>query len=363
MKMSTRFAAIAAGMAAAAAVSISAPTQAFAREKCVIANSHYPSWDALWWAQQDGIFKKWGDKYGVDISLTEPMKYIDTVNQFANGQFCGATITNMDALIGPAASGIDTVFEAFLDTSHGNDGVVVMSAGKKTISLKDIGGRTISLVAGSVSDFLLWDAVQQNGVKFDTITINGVDDEVDVLNGFTQNGQIIVTWKPLLTAAVQRKNAHLIFDSSKTPGRIVDGIAFNSAMASDNVRKAVVGAWYETVAAMRKDSPKYRNAVKWISNSLMQTVPEFEGQLSTTALFTTPVEALKFANSDGFKETMDKVRTWAAERGWLKNGAGVAQSKEYVGIRFPDGSIMGNAKNVKLHFDATYMKMAADGKL
>jgi NitT/TauT family transport system substrate-binding protein len=317
--MSTRFAAIAAGMAAAAAVSISAPTQAFAREKCVIANSHYPSWDALWWAQQDGIFKKWGDKYGVDISLTEPMKYIDTVNQFANGQFCGATITNMDALIGPAASGIDTVFEAFQDTL--------------------------------------------NGVKFDTITINGVDDEVDVLNGFTQNGQIIVTWKPLLTAAVQRKNAHLIFDSSKTPGRIVDGIAFNSAMASDNVRKAVVGAWYETVAAMRKDSPKYRNAVKWISNSLMQTVPEFEGQLSTTALFTTPVEALKFANSDGFKETMDKVRTWAAERGWLKNGAGVAQSKEYVGIRFPDGSIMGNAKNVKLHFDATYMKMAADGKL
>jgi NitT/TauT family transport system substrate-binding protein len=34
-----------------------------------------------------------------------------------------------------------------------------------------------------------------------------------------------------------------------------------------------------------------------------------------------------------------------------------------VGIEFPGGKLLGNAKNVTMRFDATYMKLAADGKL
>jgi len=34
-----------------------------------------------------------------------------------------------------------------------------------------------------------------------------------------------------------------------------------------------------------------------------------------------------------------------------------------VAIRFPDGSIQGKRDRVRLRFDASYMQMAAEGKL
>jgi NitT/TauT family transport system substrate-binding protein len=34
-----------------------------------------------------------------------------------------------------------------------------------------------------------------------------------------------------------------------------------------------------------------------------------------------------------------------------------------VGISFPGGKTLGDAKNVKLRYDASYMAMAAEGKL
>jgi NitT/TauT family transport system substrate-binding protein len=38
-------------------------------------------------------------------------------------------------------------------------------------------------------------------------------------------------------------------------------------------------------------------------------------------------------------------------------------SPDFVGIKFPDGSVMGDEGNVKLRFDDSYMQMAADGEL
>jgi NitT/TauT family transport system substrate-binding protein len=32
-------------------------------------------------------------------------------------------------------------------------------------------------------------------------------------------------------------------------------------------------------------------------------------------------------------------------------------------MQFPDGSVIGNKGNVRLRFDATFMRMAAEGKL
>jgi NitT/TauT family transport system substrate-binding protein len=40
-----------------------------------------------------------------------------------------------------------------------------------------------------------------------------------------------------------------------------------------------------------------------------------------------------------------------------------ASGPDFVGMEFPGGNVIGNAKNVKLRFDAEYMEMAAAGKL
>mgnify|MGYP000716438337 CR=1 FL=1 len=43
--------------------------------------------------------------------------------------------------------------------------------------------------------------------------------------------------------------------------------------------------------------------------------------------------------------------------------ARLVNGSDFVGIEFPDGSIMGDTGNVKLRFNDSYMQMAADGEI
>jgi NitT/TauT family transport system substrate-binding protein len=56
---------------------------------------------------------------------------------------------------------------------------------------------------------------------------------------------------------------------------------------------------------------------------------------------------------------MDLVRTFCFEHNLLGEKV---KSKDVVGISMPAASL-GSKQNVKLRFDPTYMKLAADGKL
>ena len=60
------------------------------------------------------------------------------------------------------------------------------------------------------------------------------------------------------------------------------------------------------------------------------------------------------------KQTMDYVRQFSFSHGLF--GAG-ASSPDFVGIEFPDGSVLGDSGNIKLRFVDRYMKMASEGKL
>jgi NitT/TauT family transport system substrate-binding protein len=54
------------------------------------------------------------------------------------------------------------------------------------------------------------------------------------------------------------------------------------------------------------------------------------------------------------------VRNFSFDHGLLGEGA---RTVDAVGIAFPGGKVLGDAKNVKLRFDADTMKVAAEGKL
>ena len=71
-------------------------------------------------------------------------------------------------------------------------------------------------------------------------------------------------------------------------------------------------------------------------------------------------EAVGFVNSKNISTTMDLVRTFSFEHGLLGEGV---KSKDAVGMTFASGETLGAKDNIKLRFDATYMKMAADGAL
>jgi NitT/TauT family transport system substrate-binding protein len=77
-------------------------------------------------------------------------------------------------------------------------------------------------------------------------------------------------------------------------------------------------------------------------------------------MFYTPKEGVAFASSPELVATMEKVASFSFDKALL--GAD-AKSAEAIGMEFPGGKTWGDAKNIKLRFDAEYMQLAADGKL
>lgn len=328
---------------------------AAAAGKYRVAWSHYTGWEPWAYAQQSGILKKWATKYGIDIELTLVNDYVESINLYTGGKFDACVMTNMDALTIPAVGGVDSSAIIIGDFSNGNDGIVL----KKGDSVKDLKGRSVKLVELSVSHYLLARALDMNGLsEKDVKTVNTSDADIAAVFSSDANGAA-VTWNPPLQVARNAKGAKLVFDSSKIPGEIIDMMVVKTS-APDTLKKALAGAWYETMSVMSGQGKATNDALEFMAKNSGSTLPEFKAQLGTTAMFYKAADASVFTVGPDLKKTMEQVRSFSFSKGLFGKGA---KSKDFVGIAFPDGTVLGNKKNVKLRFDATYMKLAAEGKL
>jgi NitT/TauT family transport system substrate-binding protein len=349
-----------AALLALALVGQSMTTSAFAEAKKTfnIAWSIYVGWMPWPYAVDAGIVKKWGDKYGITINVTQINDYVESINQYTAGKFDGVTVTNMDALTIPSAGGVDSSAIIVGDYSNGNDGIVLKNA--KTLAA--IKGQKINIVELSVSQYLLSRALTTVGLKeSDVKTVNTSD--ADIVAAFkSADSTAVVTWNPQLMEVKAEPGATEVFDSSKVPGEIQDLMVVNTQTLKDNpdLGKALVGIWYETIALMKDTGAKGVTARTAMAAASGTDLAGFEAQLKTTNMFYTPQDALTFSKPANLSKIADLVRTFCFDHDLL--GADV-KSKDAVGIEMPDGSILGSTTNVKFRYDSTYMQMAADGKL
>ncbi len=319
-----------------------------------IAWSHYTGWEPWEYARSSGILDKWAKKYDIEIKLELVNDYIESINLYTAGIYDGCTMTNMDALTIPAVGGIDSTALIIGDFSNGNDGIVV----KNGKSVADLKGREVKLVELSVSHYLLARALTLNDMtEQDVSLINTSDADIAALFASEENGAV-VTWNPQLMQCRNAGGASLVFDSSRIPGEIIDLMVVRSN-ASAALKKALTGAWYETMAVMTSKSMQAKEAIEQMARFAGGTEAEFRAQLRTTAMFYRPGRAAEFAAGAKVKETMEYVRAFCFDHGLF----GDADSKDFVGISFPDGAVIGDKNNIRLRFDAEFMQLAADGKL
>src|ERR1700749_3958908 len=86
--------------------------------------SAYLRWDPYYYMAKSGMLKKWADKYGVNIKV-QRFDYAPSLDAFVAKNIDACTMTNMEALDMPAASGVDTTAVLIGDYSNGNDAVLV----------------------------------------------------------------------------------------------------------------------------------------------------------------------------------------------------------------------------------------------
>lgn len=334
------------------------PALAQARKEFKVAWSIYVGWMPWGYAADSGIVKKWADKFGLTIEVTQFNDYVESLNQYTAGAYDAVTVTNMDALSIPSAGGVDTTAVIVGDFSAGNDAVFLKGAG----TLADLKGRKVNLVEFSVSHYLLARGLESAGLSEADVTVVNTADP-DMVGAFqTADVEAMVTWNPMVAEIEKLPDATKLFDSAQIPGEIIDLMVASTASLAENpdFGKALAGIWYETAALMVSDTPEGAAARAAMGAASGTDQAGFESQMAATKLFDKPADAVAFTTSPDLAATMDKVRSFLFDKGLL--GAGAA-SADVIGIELPGAVVLGDAANIKLRFTADYMQMAAAGTL
>ena len=333
-------------------------TPLYAKEKFRIAWSNYAGWMPWEFGHQQGIVKEWADKYDIEIEVVRINDYIGSINQYSTGAFDACTMTNMDALMIPAASGIDSTALIIGDFSNGNDAIVL----KEKSILADIKGQKVNLVKFSVSHYLLARGLESVGLRERDIKMIDTSDANMVSMFASNNVTSAVTWNPLLREILAFPDTHSVFDSSQIPGEIIDLMVVNTETLKANPKlgMALTGAWYEIMAAMSQTDEKAIAARTHMARASGTDLAGFNAQLETTRMFYDAEEAVKFSRSEELIKTMEHVASFSFEHGLL--GAGAADAS-FIGIAFPGEKSIGDKENIKLRFNESFMNLAAEGKL
>lgn len=344
-------------IAAALALSLS-PGLAIAQEKdsFKVAWSIYVGWMPWGYLEDSGIMDKWAAKYEIDVEIVQINDYVESVIQYSAGEFDGVTATNMDTLSISSGGGVDTTALIVGDFSNGNDAIILKGEG----SLVDLADKPVNLVELSVSHYLLARGLDSVGLaERDLASVINTSDADMIAAYSTDDVEAVVTWNPLVSTILEQPGANKLYDSSDIPGEIIDIMWVNTETlaANPNFGKALTGAWYELMALMAAGDEEVLTAMAEASGT---DLAGYKAQLASTEMFWDPADAVAFTSDDALKTTMVNVAEFLFDKGILGEGA---PSADFVGVEYPDGTTTGDANNVKMRYDTTFMQMAADGAL
>lgn len=326
--------------------------------------SVYVGWNPYYYMAKSGILRKWSDKYGINIRV-QRFDYAPSLDAFVAKNIDACAMTNMEALDMPAAAGVDTTAILAGDYSNGNDAVMV----RQNLSLAQIPGRQVLLVEKTVSQYLFERAMSINGLGSQIKQVRYVNtSDSDIASAFLtdRTKPVVVTWKPLVSQIAQAKDVKVVFDSSQIPGEILDLLVVRTEVlqrpdgSGQKFAKAIAGAWYEVMSLMSAPGPAAGKALAGIAEASQDSLASCQEQLRTTHMFYTPQSALQMVSSPELKKTMDRVRQFCFSHGLLGEKT---KSVDDVAVQFPDGSVLGKADRIRFRFSATYMQLAAEGKL
>lgn len=331
------------------------PALASGTKSFTLAVSSYVGWMPWFYADQQGIIKKWAKRYGVDITV-KYMDYVPSVETYVSGKSDAALMTNMETLDMAAASGLDSSVIILGDYSNGNDAVLV----RDNVALKDLKGKKIYLAERTVSQYVLTRALEKARLKeSDVHTVNVSENDIASL---AEKHNVVVTWNPMVMQIEKVAGTHKLFDSSEIPGEIQDLLVVNSHVLKTNpdFARALVGAWYEVMGMLNKNDLTRANALKKMAALARTTQEDFNNQLKTTSMFYTPKSALDYLRSPEIKQKQDNVRKFCFSHGLLGDNSRTVND---VGIIYPDGTVYGDKKNIKMRYVDTFLSEAAEGKI
>jgi NitT/TauT family transport system substrate-binding protein len=324
-----------------------------AQKEFTVVWSIYAGWNPWAYAGSSGILDKWATKYGIKIKLVR-MDYMPSIEAFTTPSVDACVMTNMDCLTIPVAGGISCSAIIVGDYSNGNDALIV----RNNLTIPQLKGRKINLVQFSVSHYMLSRALDMNKLTDDDVKIVNVSDS-DIGPAFIANKdqEAVVTWNPLVMEIMKTPGVKKVFDSSQIPGEILDLMVVKTKVlqANPQLGKALAGAWFEVMDIMSSRTDKGKGALEVMAKVGGSSLIEYQNQLKTTAMFYKASDALAYTNGEDIKTNMRRVRNFCSKYELLGKGV----KADDLGIKFSDGSVIGNMNNILFIYDASYMQEAS----
>jgi NitT/TauT family transport system substrate-binding protein len=217
---------------------------ALAGEPIRLGMSTWLGYAPLYLAKEKGLFQK----RGIEVEIVVIESPADRRAAFAADKIQGmATTVDTHVMTAAAENPIPVKQVLAMDDSNGGDGIV---AKKEIKTVKDLKGKTVAAQLGAgASYFWLNYVLSQNGLKLSDI--KAVDMKAGDAGAAFVAGKVdaAVTWEPWLSKAKETPFGGVLLSSDKTPGIIVDSLAFKPAYLKahgDDVKKIIAG-WNEAV--------------------------------------------------------------------------------------------------------------------
>jgi NitT/TauT family transport system substrate-binding protein len=166
---------------------------------------------------RSGILRKWADKYGVTIKV-QRFDYAPSLDAFVAKNIDACTMTNMEALDMPAASGVPTTVVLIGDYSNGNDALLVRNG----LQMKDLTGKKMLLVQKTVSEYLFHRGMTMAGLKDQIKGVRMINtSDADLAGAFIGDASVsaAVTWKPLVSQIQKQPGVTSLFNFVADPRR------------------------------------------------------------------------------------------------------------------------------------------------
>lgn len=317
--------------------------------------SEYPSWSLFLSASDlnliDGRAGKMGPiekKWGVDIELKDT-DYDTTITMYGSGQIDAGCLTDMDSL----APSMTKKSVVILPTST-SDGADQLIVSKEIKAVADLKGVKVFGLDGSVSRYCFDRNIELAGLKPEDFTFVSQDPAAatTAMTLGQKTHQAIIVWNPFcLTLKKQNQNVHVLFDSSKIKGEIIDMVTMSRASLEKKGGKdfacAVIDTYYsycrmlEAPETAEKATTALGARFAKMDNESMKTI------LKETAFYSTPQKGLAVMEGAELKTILDKVNTFCVKRK-------IVEKPAVVGF--------GNDDKSDLSFDPQYIKLVADKK-
>jgi len=229
----------------------------YAAEPIKLGMSTWLGYAPLYLAKEKGFFQK----RGLDVEVVVIESPADRRVAFAADKIQGfATTVDTHVMTAAAENPIPLKQVLALDDSHGGDGIV---SKKEIKNIKDLKGKTVAAQLGAgASYFWLNYVLAQDGMKLSDL--KAIDMKAGDAGSAFVAGKVdaAVTWEPWLSKAKETPFGHVLLASDKTPGIIVDSLAFKPDFLKkrgEDVKK-IVAAWNEAVK-FAADNPQEADAI------------------------------------------------------------------------------------------------------